>query len=78
MFEEMLEWPGSPSNPVWLSFAFICVSIDLTCLHPIPRHMYQTFFDVGATMEAMINEGGDTETQRATQVDTQTTLVDNE
>jgi hypothetical protein len=40
--------------------------------------MYQTFFDGDATMEAMINEGGGTETQRATQVDTQTTLVDNE
>jgi hypothetical protein len=38
--------------------------------------MYQAFFDGDATMEAMIHEGGDTETQCATQVGTQTTVVD--
>jgi hypothetical protein len=48
--------------------------------------MYQAFFDGDGTMEAMINGGGVTETQRATRVDTQTisvyieeeSLIDNE
>jgi hypothetical protein len=35
--------------------------------------LYDAFFDVDS---AVINEGGGTETQRATQVDTQTTLID--
>jgi hypothetical protein len=38
--------------------------------------MYQAFFDVDAAMEAMVNKGCGTGTQRATQVDTQTTPVD--
>jgi hypothetical protein len=38
--------------------------------------MYEAFFDGGATMEAMFNEGGGTETQRATQVHAQTSAVD--
>jgi hypothetical protein len=38
--------------------------------------MYHAFLSGNATMEARINEGGGTETQHATQFDTQTDALD--
>jgi hypothetical protein len=52
---------------------FFIASIDLACLRLTRWHVYHAFVDGD---NVMINEGGGIETQRATQGDTQTTLVD--
>jgi hypothetical protein len=61
---------------MFFSSAAIIASIDLACLRPTQWHVFQAFFEGDEAMEAMINEGGGTETQRATQADTQTVSID--
>jgi hypothetical protein len=60
---------------IFFYFANLNPFIYLAFLRLTQWHVYKTFFDGDGAMEAMINEGGGTETQRVTQVDTQTALI---